>query len=189
MRVLYVEDHPVNIEIMRAIFGLRPHLILDVAIDGASGLNAASRHTPDLLLLDLRLPDCHGTGLLAQLRALPALGHTPAIAASRSTASGKSTPSVSITKSKIEPFLPEEKSNHACFSSLTKNDGVFSCWNGDSPFHSRPAFFSFTRRPTTSDTGSRALRSSRNCGVKRMGREGSAKIRPPAKASGNRSWI
>lgn len=80
MRVLYVEDHPVNIEIMRAIFGLRPHLILDVAIDGASGLNAASRHTPDLLLLDLRLPDCHGTGLLAQLRALPALGHTPAIA-------------------------------------------------------------------------------------------------------------
>src|SRR5262245_17243316 len=88
--------------------------------------------------------------------------------ASRSTASGKVTPSVIMTKSKIEPFLPEEKSNQACFWSLTKNDGVFSRLNGDSPFHSRPAFFSLTRRPTTSETGSRALSSSRKLGEKRM---------------------
>ena len=52
---------------------------------------------------------------------------TPAIAAQRSTASGKPTPSVFITKSKMLPFCPDEKSNHACFWSLTKNDGVFSC--------------------------------------------------------------
>jgi len=57
----------------------------------------------------------------------------PAIEASRSTASGNETPSVFITKSKMLPFRPDEKSNQACFSSLTKNDGVFSCWNGDSP--------------------------------------------------------
>ena len=74
-----------------------------------------------------------------------------------------------MTKSKIEPFLPEEKSNHACFWSLTKKDGVFSWLNGDSPFHSRPAFFSFTRRPTTSETGRRVRISSRNSGEKRMG--------------------
>src|SRR4051812_31595530 len=90
------------------------------------------------------------------------------MAASRSTASGNSTPSVSMTKSKIEPFLPDEKSNHACFWSLTKNDGVFSLLNGDRPFHSRPDFINFTRRPTTSETGSRARSSSRNWGVKRM---------------------
>ena len=66
------------------------------------------------------------------------------------------------------PFLPEEKSNHIAFWSLTKNDGVFSLLNGDSPFHSRPALRNFTRRPTTSETGSRARSSSRNCGVKRM---------------------
>src|SRR4029078_10878598 len=53
--------------------------------------------------------------------------------------------------------------------SLTVNEGDFSCWNGDSPFHSLPAFFNFTRRPTTSETGSRARSSSRNWGVKRMG--------------------
>ena len=66
------------------------------------------------------------------------------------------------------PFLPDEKSNHACFWSLTKNDGVFSLLNGDRPFHSRPALCSFTRRPTTSETGSRARSSSRNWGEKRM---------------------
>src|SRR6266702_4745696 len=93
----------------------------------------------------------------------------PACAASRSTASGKLSPSVIITKSKIVPFLPEEKSNHAIFWSLTKNDGVFSLLNGERPFHSRPAFLSRTRRPTTSETGSRARSSSRNWGGKRMG--------------------
>src|SRR5215468_2208726 len=94
----------------------------------------------------------------------------PAWAASRSTASGKLSPSVSIRKSKIVPFFPEEKSNHAIFWSLTKNEGVFSWLKGESPFHSRPAFFSFTRRPTTSDTGRRARSSSRNWGGKRMTR-------------------
>ena len=94
---------------------------------------------------------------------------TPAIAASRSTASGKVTPSVSITKSKMLPFLPEEKSNHAAFWSFTKNEGVFSLLKGDRPFHSRPAFFSFTRRPTTSETGRRDFNSSRKSAEKRMG--------------------
>src|SRR3984957_10583347 len=93
---------------------------------------------------------------------------SPAIDARRSTDSGNESPSVWTRKSKILPFLPEEKSNHACFWSLTVNDGVFSCWNGDSPFHSRPARFSFTRLPTTSETGSRARSSSRNWGVKRI---------------------
>src|ERR1043165_831170 len=97
---------------------------------------------------------------------------TPAIEARRSTASGKVTPSVSITKSKMLPFLPEEKSNHAAFWSLTKNDAVFSLLNGESPFHSRPAFFRDTRRPTTSETGRRVFRSSRNSGEKRMGDSG-----------------
>src|SRR5439155_18396379 len=92
----------------------------------------------------------------------------PACAASRSTASGNDSPSVSITKSKMLPFLPEEKSNQAIFWSLAKNEGVFSWLNGERPFHSRPAFFSFTRRPTTSETGRRARSSSRNWGENRM---------------------
>src|ERR1700681_2691679 len=92
----------------------------------------------------------------------------PACVASGSTASGKESPSVIIRKSKMLPFLPDEKSNHAIFWSLTKNEGVFSLLKGESPFHSRPDFLSFTRRPTTSETGRRARSSSRNSGEKRM---------------------
>src|SRR5262249_42214665 len=88
--------------------------------------------------------------------------------ASRSTASGNDTPSVAMTKSKMLPLRPDEKSNHMPFWSLAKNEGVRSWLNGERPFHSRPAFLSFTRRPTTSDTGSRARNSSRNCGGKAM---------------------
>src|SRR5882757_5041899 len=73
-----------------------------------------------------------------------------------------------MTKSKIVPFLPDEKSNHAIFWSLTKNEGVFSWLKGESPRHSRPALRNFTRRPTTSETGSRARSSSRNWGENRM---------------------
>lgn len=64
----------------------------------------------------------------------------------------------------MSPLRPEEKSNHACLASLTKKLGVFSVWNGESPFHSRPALARRTRRPTTAETGSRALISSRMCG-------------------------
>ncbi len=73
-----------------------------------------------------------------------------------------------MTKSKMLPFLPEEKSNQAFFWSLTKNEAVFSLLNGDRPLNSRPERVSFTRLPTTSETGRRARSSSRNWGVKRM---------------------
>src|SRR5262245_5968168 len=66
------------------------------------------------------------------------------------------------------PFLPEEKSNHIDFWSLTKNEGVRSLLKGDSPLHSRPAFLSRTRCPTTSETGRRARSSSRNWGENRI---------------------
>ena len=101
-------------------------------------------------------------------RACAGAGCKPASVARRSTASRKLRPSVAITKSKMLPFLPDEKSNQAILPSLTKKEGVFSALNGDSPRHSRPAFLSFTRRPTTSDTGRRDLISSKNSGDRRI---------------------
>lgn len=79
-QVLYVEDHPVNVQLMQALFAQMPSLELTVAINGEEGYQAALKRPPALLLLDLNLPDCHGTELLARLRALPALSSVPAIA-------------------------------------------------------------------------------------------------------------
>lgn len=80
MKVLYVEDQPVNVQLMQALFALRPDLELEVAFNGEEGYKAATSNPPDLLLLDLRLPDCHGTQLLARLREHPALSEVPAAA-------------------------------------------------------------------------------------------------------------
>jgi CheY-like chemotaxis protein len=78
--VLYVEDHPVNVMLMQALFEQRPGLRLVVATDGADALRMAARLQPLLMLLDLRLPDCHGSRLLQWLRQLPTCRDVPAIA-------------------------------------------------------------------------------------------------------------
>src|SRR4051812_1694165 len=78
--VLYVEDHPVNVLLMQTVFEMRPELDLVIAVDGASGMEVAKGLQPALLLLDLRLPDCHGTELLERMRQLPGGESIPAIA-------------------------------------------------------------------------------------------------------------
>lgn len=77
--VLYVEDQPANVLLMRAIFERRPDYRLVVAVDGESALRAAGEFRPDLLLLDLNLPDCLGTDLLVRLRQIRACAYAPAV--------------------------------------------------------------------------------------------------------------
>lgn len=78
--VLYVEDNEINALLMQALFERRPDLRLLVAPDCASALRCAAQQPPSLLLLDLRLPDGHGSTLLPQLRALPGLDTVTAVA-------------------------------------------------------------------------------------------------------------
>ena len=78
--VLYVEDHPVNAVLMEALFERRPGLRLVIAETGQEALRVAQGLNPQLLLLDLQLPDCHGSELLPLLRQLPGCGGAPAVA-------------------------------------------------------------------------------------------------------------
>lgn len=85
--VLYVEDHPVNVLLMQALFAKRPELRLLVAVNGEQGLRMASAERPELLLLDLCLPDCHGTDLLQRMRTLDHLREVTAVAVTAEGAS------------------------------------------------------------------------------------------------------
>lgn len=80
MKVLYVEDHEANVFLMQSLFSMRPDMELEVALTGEDGYRAATQAPPDLLLLDLRLPDCHGAQLLERLRRHPQLASVPAAA-------------------------------------------------------------------------------------------------------------
>jgi CheY-like chemotaxis protein len=84
--VLYVDDKPINVLLMQALFEHRPQLRLHTAGDGRSARAVASDLHPALLLLDLRLPDCHGTTLLRDLRELQGLGGNAAVPAVAVTA-------------------------------------------------------------------------------------------------------
>ncbi len=81
-RLIYVEDNPVNAMVMEAMFDQLPDLALQVVADGAALLQAALAATPDLLLLDLQLPDGDGIDWLQRLRAHPALAAVPVVVVS-----------------------------------------------------------------------------------------------------------
>ena len=69
-RLLYVEDNPLNAEVMRGILEQRPGLALEVATTVAEGVKALRARPPALVLLDWQLPDGDGLGVLTCLREL-----------------------------------------------------------------------------------------------------------------------
>ncbi len=85
--LLYVEDNEVNALLMQAIVALRPGLVLHVAPHGAEAERLLDEDglRPDLLLLDLHLPDTSGHELLQRLRRRPALAGVPALLVTAST--------------------------------------------------------------------------------------------------------
>jgi len=68
-RVLYVEDTLANIRLIEAILQARPDVELLPAMQGRLGLELAREHAPDLILLDIHLPDLDGDEVLARLKA------------------------------------------------------------------------------------------------------------------------
>lgn len=73
LRVLCVEDNPVNLQLVRELLAMRPGVRLRTAVDGTSGIAAALAEPPDLLLLDLQLPDIEGIEVMRRLRTAPGL--------------------------------------------------------------------------------------------------------------------
>ena len=78
-KILIVEDIPDNAELVRRIMSARGYEVLH-AVDAETGLEMAVSTQPDLILLDLGLPDHDGLTLAGWLRAEPSLSEVPIIA-------------------------------------------------------------------------------------------------------------
>ncbi|MCK6538966.1 MAG: ATP-binding protein [Anaerolineales bacterium] len=87
--VLYVEDNLANINLVEAIMERLPGVKLMAAMQGRLALSLANEHQPDLILLDLHLPDIHGAEVLHWLKADPATRHIPVIVISADATSSK----------------------------------------------------------------------------------------------------
>jgi signal transduction histidine kinase/ActR/RegA family two-component response regulator len=81
-RVLYIEDNEVNALIVSELMATVPGYELEIAVDGASGLARAFARPPELVLLDMQLPDMDGFEVLRRLREAPATAALPVVALS-----------------------------------------------------------------------------------------------------------
>ena len=87
-RLLYVEDNPSNVELLRQVLTLRPAWTLEVAIDGPSGLALARAKAFDGAIIDIDLPGLDGVELCRRLQADAATRGLPLLALSANAMAG-----------------------------------------------------------------------------------------------------
>jgi PAS domain S-box-containing protein len=77
--ILYIEDNRANLGLIEDILAYRPEVQLLWAVQGGAGLELARQHHPDLILLDVHLPDMPGDEVLRQVQSDPHLRATPVV--------------------------------------------------------------------------------------------------------------
>lgn len=85
MKVLYIEDNESNIVLMKRAFETIEDIRLDIQSTAAAGIKAAQETQPDLIFLDLHLPDAHGLSVLTSLKSDPRVADIPVIVLSADT--------------------------------------------------------------------------------------------------------
>jgi CheY-like chemotaxis protein len=77
--ILYIEDDLVNFTLVERILEFRPALKLLHAPRGETGIDLAQIHHPKLILLDLNLPDMHGSEVIHRLQSDPTTAQVPVV--------------------------------------------------------------------------------------------------------------
>jgi CheY-like chemotaxis protein len=80
--LLYVEDNPANLELVRKIIQQHSQIRFLSADTGEAGLQIARREQPDIILLDINLPGMSGFDVLRRLQQDDATRHVPVVALS-----------------------------------------------------------------------------------------------------------
>ena len=87
MRILYVEDNDDNVYMLKNRL-TRAGFTVIVATDGAQGVAMATSEQPDLILMDLTLPDIDGEEATRRIKGDPATKHIPVIALTANAMAG-----------------------------------------------------------------------------------------------------
>jgi signal transduction histidine kinase/CheY-like chemotaxis protein len=89
--LLYIEDNLSNLRLIERIMSRRPGVTLLSAMQGRRGLELARDHRPDVIILDLHLPDLPGTDVLANLHSDPRTREIPVVILSADATPGQIT--------------------------------------------------------------------------------------------------
>ncbi len=77
--ILYIEDNPQNMRLVRKMLQVGGYNMIE-ATDGNTGVLLADREHPDLILMDINLPDIDGMEATRLLKASSELRHIPVVA-------------------------------------------------------------------------------------------------------------
>jgi len=80
--ILYVEDNAANLRLVYQLIARRPDLRLLTAVNGRLGIKIAGAAQPEVILMDINLPDISGLEALRLVRADPVTAHIPVVALS-----------------------------------------------------------------------------------------------------------
>jgi two-component system cell cycle response regulator DivK len=86
-RILVVEDTPDNRQILRDLLTSVGYELIE-AVDGLTGVAAATEHRPDLILMDIELPEIDGYEATRRIKANPDTAGIPIIAVTSYALSG-----------------------------------------------------------------------------------------------------
>jgi two-component system cell cycle response regulator DivK len=78
-KILYIEDDHYNRMLIRRVLQAEGYAVVE-AEDGPSGIEVAQKERPDLILMDINMPDMDGYAVTAQLRALKDFQDVPIVA-------------------------------------------------------------------------------------------------------------
>jgi two-component system cell cycle response regulator DivK len=108
-RVLYVEDNAFNRKLVRDLLQRTAYQLLE-ATDGDSGLAAAQRELPDLVIMDIQLPKMSGLDVTRALRADATTAHIPIIVITSFALSGdeQKAKAAGATAYLAKPYSPRE---------------------------------------------------------------------------------
>lgn len=108
--ILCIEDEPEMIDLIRLILERRGYKVLG-AVGGEEGIKALEGQVPDLILLDLMMPDIDGWEVFRQVRANPRLQHVPVVVVTAKAQSIDKVLGLHIAKVDdyiTKPFGPQE---------------------------------------------------------------------------------
>lgn len=86
-RILYIEDNPDNRLLIRRVLQAEGYEVVE-AVDGQTGMQRAADVQPDLILMDINLPEIDGYEVTARLKQLPGLSRIPIIAVTANVMKG-----------------------------------------------------------------------------------------------------
>ena len=81
-QIVYVEDNPINALLMQEVVAQRPDCVLHLAVSVRDGIEMIERLRPDLVLVDLHLPDGSGLEVAEWMRTTPLLTRVPVVVVS-----------------------------------------------------------------------------------------------------------